>query len=87
MDALGLGSVPVVGHCVGGWLASRLGRYDRPALVLLGRDDRLVRLAHGEAYANELGDVRLEVLDQAGRGLHIERTEKVADMVEGFLTD
>ena len=66
-------------------LADRLGRCDRPALVLWGRDDRLVPLSHGEAYANGLGEAHLEVLDQAGHCLHIEQPEKAADMVEGFL--
>ncbi len=66
-------------------LLGRLARYDRPALVLSGCDDRLVPAAHGAAYAAGLGDARLEVLDDAGHCLHIERPEKVADTVEGFL--
>ena len=68
-------------------LAGRLDRCDRPALVLWGRNNRLVPLAHGEAYTNGLGDARFEVLDQSGHCLHIEQPEKVADIVKGFLTD
>ena len=66
-------------------LADRLGRYDRPALVMSGRDDRLVPLAHAEAYASRLGDARLEVLDHAGHCLHIEQPEKAAKMIQEFI--
>ena len=68
-------------------LAGRLDRCDRPALVLWGRNNLLVPLAHGEAYTNGLGDARFEVLDQSGHCLHIEQPEKVAEIVKGFLTD
>ncbi len=66
-------------------LLGRLARYDRPALVLSGRDDRLVPPAHGEAYVTGLGDARLEVFGDAGHCLHIEEAEKVADTVGEFL--
>jgi len=66
-------------------LLGRLGRYDRPALVLWGRGDRLVPLSHGEAYAAGLADARLEVLDDAGHCLHIEAPERAAETVGGFL--
>ena len=66
-------------------LLGRLARYDRPALVLWGRDDRLVPPAHGAAYAAGLGDARLEVLDDAGHCAHLEQPEKVAEAVERFV--
>jgi len=67
-------------------LAGRLGRCNRPALVLSGREDRLVPLSHAEAYANGLGDARLEVVAGAGHCVHIEQPEKTAETIIGFLT-
>ncbi len=68
-------------------LAARLARFDRPALVLWGDHDRLVPHPHAEAYANGLGDARLETVAGAGHCLHIEQPEMVAGIVAGFAAE
>ncbi len=67
-------------------LRDRLYRYDRPALVVWGGEDRLVPAAHARAYIDGLGDARLEVLEGAGHSTWIERPGDVAALVGGFLT-
>ena len=66
-------------------LRERLGRYDRPALVVWGRDDHLVPPAHGEAYAEGLGDAVLRVVAGAGHSVHIEKPDETAALVGAFL--
>ncbi len=66
-------------------LRDRLYRYDRPALVVWGREDRLAPVAHADAYVDGLGDARIEMLEGAGHSTWIERPGEVASLVAGFL--
>lgn len=59
-------------------LRNHLWRIPQPTLVLWGRDDRLIPLAHGETYARELPHARLEVLENCG---HMVPWEKPAEFV------
>ena len=65
-------------------LRGHLWRIDCPALVLWGREDRLIPLAHGEAYAKELPHARLEVLDRCGHMLPWEKPAEFAQAVTQF---
>ena len=65
-------------------LRGHLWRIGCPALVLWGRQDRLIPLAHGEAYAKELPNARLEVLDDCGHMLPFEKPTEFARAVTRF---
>ena len=59
----------------------RLRVANLPTLVIWGADDGVVPVAHGEAYAAALPNVRLEVLAECGHGPILEHPEKVASMI------
>jgi len=63
-------------------LRGRLGRITCPSLVILGRDDHMVPLAHAHAYAEGLASARLAVLDGAGHSPHLELPDQTAQLVE-----
>jgi pimeloyl-ACP methyl ester carboxylesterase len=66
-------------------LTSRLWRITAPTLVVWGREDRLIPLAYGEAYARGISGARLEVLDRCGHLPPFEHPERFAEIVHGFL--
>jgi pimeloyl-ACP methyl ester carboxylesterase len=66
-------------------LPQHLRRVECPALVLWGRHDKLIPLAHGEFYAKHLPNARLEVLDNCGHMLPFEQTEEFARQIVRFL--
>jgi pimeloyl-ACP methyl ester carboxylesterase len=66
-------------------LTSRLWRIGAPTLVVWGREDRLIPLAYGEAYAGGIPGARLEVLDRCGHLPPFEHPERFAELVLGFL--
>jgi pimeloyl-ACP methyl ester carboxylesterase len=65
-------------------LRGRLRRVKSPALIIWGREDRMVPLAHGRAYAEGLANSRLEVLD-AGHSVHLEQPAAAAALIAEFL--
>jgi pimeloyl-ACP methyl ester carboxylesterase len=66
-------------------LTSRLWRIGAPTLVVWGREDRLIPLAYGEAYARGIPGARLEILDGCGHLPPFEHPERFAEIVLGFL--
>ncbi|MET7381200.1 alpha/beta fold hydrolase [Streptomyces sp. NPDC005526] len=66
-------------------LLRRLGRVDRPALLLWGESDRVVTPAYGAAYARAFGDGRLEVVPGAGHLPQIERPDATLALVDAHL--
>lgn len=67
-------------------LRSRLHRIGAPTLVLWGEQDRMVPLAHGEAYAAGIPNSNgLEVLKGAGHSPQAEDPEAAAALVTRFL--
>jgi len=69
-------------------LSNRLGRISAPALLLWGEEDRMVPLAHGEAYARSIPGARgLKVVQQAGHSLHVEMPDVTAQLILDFLSD
>jgi pimeloyl-ACP methyl ester carboxylesterase len=66
-------------------LIHRLRRIKAPALVVWGRQDRLVPLAHGEAYANAIQGARLKVIERCGHAPQLERPLEMAELVKDFL--
>jgi pimeloyl-ACP methyl ester carboxylesterase len=67
-------------------LPRHLHRIACPTLVLWGRDDELVPLAHGEYYAQHLPNARLQVLDHCGHMLPFEKPSEFVQRATEFLT-
>jgi pimeloyl-ACP methyl ester carboxylesterase len=67
-------------------LAHRLRRVKSPTLVVWGKQDGLVPLAHGEAYRNAIKGAELKVIDRCGHAPQLERPAEFVALVEEFLT-
>lgn len=68
---------PALPHLLGGVRA--------PALVVWGREDRIVPQSAGEAYVRALQTARLEVIESCGHWVEMEQPEALARLVTGFL--
>ncbi len=66
-------------------LRGHLWRATCPTLVIWGREDHLVPLAHGEAYAAGLPDARLEVLDGVGHSPLLEAPDRATKLIADFM--
>lgn len=66
-------------------LRGRLARVHVPALVLWGARDRLIPLAHAQAYADALPEARLVILPAAAHYPYLEEPQRFADEVAAFL--
>jgi 4,5:9,10-diseco-3-hydroxy-5,9,17-trioxoandrosta-1(10),2-diene-4-oate hydrolase len=62
-----------------------LGRWTRPALVIHGRQDRVVPVAHAEAVAGGLPTAVMRVVDQCGHFPQIEHARAVNEWLGEFL--
>ena len=67
-------------------LIHRLRRVKSPTLVLWGKQDGLVPLAHGEAYRNAIKGAELKVIDRCGHSPQLERPAEFVALVEEFLS-
>jgi pimeloyl-ACP methyl ester carboxylesterase len=63
-----------------------LGGVATPALVVWGRDDRIVPLECGERYTKALGQARLEIVEGAGHFVEMEQPDALARLVTSFVT-
>ena len=61
-----------------------LGSVAIPTLVVWGRKDRVVPLECGERYAKTLRNAKLEVIDDAGHFVEMEKPEQLARLIGGF---
>ncbi len=68
-------------------LGRLLGSVATPALVVWGREDRIVPLECGERYQKALAHARLEVLDGAGHFVEMEKPDELAQLVTRFVTE
>ena len=66
-------------------LPYRLHRIRIPTLVVWGRQDGVVPLAHGEAYAKAIPGAQLKVIERCGHAPHLERPAEFASLVRDFL--
>jgi pimeloyl-ACP methyl ester carboxylesterase len=62
-----------------------LGGVASPTLVVWGREDSIVPLECGERYVKALPNARLEVINQAGHFVEMEKPDELAKLVGGFL--
>lgn len=66
-------------------VVARLGRIQKPALVVWGHDDRLLPVQHGQRLAHEIAGAKLQILD-AGHSPHEEAPQKFVEHVTQFLS-
>ena len=66
-------------------LPGRLYRVAMPVLIVWGRQDGLIPLAHGERYRTLLPDARLEVIERCGHLPILERAAEFLRLVRPFL--
>jgi pimeloyl-ACP methyl ester carboxylesterase len=62
-----------------------LPRITNPALIVWGREDRIVPVVCGEQYRRLLPDARLQVLERCGHVPPVEQPDAFARLVLGFL--
>jgi pimeloyl-ACP methyl ester carboxylesterase len=69
-------------------LENRLHRVTAPTVVVWGENDRMVPLAHGEAYVRALPNgEELKVIKQAGHSVQVENPELTAKSILTFLAE
>jgi len=68
-------------------LKQHLHRVACPTLLIWGRHDRLIPLAHGEYYAQQIPGARLEVLEECGHMVPFEKAAAWSKLVLDFLDD
>ena len=66
-------------------LKKRIHRITAPALLVWGRDDRLVPPSYAEEFAKRLISARTELVEGAGHAPHQERPDAVTRLVQAFL--
>lgn len=66
-------------------LVHRLRRVKSPTMVVWGKQDGLVPIAHGEAYQQAIAGSELRVIDQCGHSPQFERPAEFVTLLEGFL--
>jgi pimeloyl-ACP methyl ester carboxylesterase len=69
---------PTLGHLLGGVAT--------PALIVWGREDRIVPLECGEQYLKALPDARLQIVEAAGHFVEMEKPAQLAQLVTEFIT-
>jgi len=67
-------------------LRDRLERVQAPTLVVWGRHDRVVPVAHAEE-ARRIPDARVEILEDAGHIPQVERADRFNQLVLDFLAE
>jgi pimeloyl-ACP methyl ester carboxylesterase len=66
-------------------LPDHLRRVQSPTLVIWGRDDKLIPLAHGRYYAEHIPGARLEIVEQCGHMLPFEKCDDFVRLVSEFV--
>jgi pimeloyl-ACP methyl ester carboxylesterase len=67
-------------------LAKRLHRVNVPALIVFGREDRVIPSEHGTEFARMIAGSRLEVIEQCGHVPHVEQLARTQEIVGEFLS-
>jgi pimeloyl-ACP methyl ester carboxylesterase len=68
-------------------LKKRIHRIQAPTLVVWGQQDRLVPSSYAHEFASRIPGARVEMIDRAGHLLGVEHPERMAELVEQFLTN
>ena len=64
-----------------------LHRAKLPALIVWGREDKLMPSAYAQRWKERLPDARLVMLDECGHLPHIEKVRETSDAVKSFLKE
>ena len=64
--------------------ADRLGSFTKPSLIAWAREDRLFKPANGEALARDLGNARLEWIDDSRTFVSEDNPDRLAELIAGF---
>ena len=64
--------------------ADRLGSFTKPALIAWAREDRLFKPANAEALARDLGNARLEWIDDSRTFVSEDNPDRLAELIAGF---
>jgi pimeloyl-ACP methyl ester carboxylesterase len=65
-------------------LKKRIHRVKAPALLVWGREDRLVPIAYADEFTRRLSGCRLETVDRAGHAPHLEQSQLVSRILRDF---
>lgn len=66
-------------------LKQHLHRIACPTLIIWGRHDRLIPLAHGEYYANHIPGAQLEIIEECGHMVPFEKADAWSQLALAFL--
>jgi pimeloyl-ACP methyl ester carboxylesterase len=66
-------------------LARRLYRVAVPALIVWGRQDRLVPVVYAEEFGKRIAGSRVEIIEQCGHIPQMEKSEETLRLVSAFL--
>jgi pimeloyl-ACP methyl ester carboxylesterase len=66
-------------------LLGRLHRITSPTLVLWGEQDRLIPMANGQAYVDNIPQASLQIVKDAGHSTIIEQPEACVERIAAFL--
>ena len=66
-------------------LKRRIHRATAPALIVWGKQDRLVPPAYAQEFASKLKDARVELIDKAAHVPQLEQRKEVSSLVTKFL--
>jgi pimeloyl-ACP methyl ester carboxylesterase len=64
--------------------ATKLRSFDKPTLIVWGRDDRFFKPRYAERLAGEFPKARLEWLDNARAFVPIDQPQRLAELIAGF---
>lgn len=69
------------------WAAERLSEWDRPALVVWARRDRVMPPEHGRRLAGLMADARLVEIDDTGTLIPLDQPVALAEAIAGFIAE
>lgn len=67
--------------------AERLRAFDRPALIIWSRDDRIFPMRHAERLASDLPDAQLEAIDDSRAFVPLDQPARTAHLIEAFVNE
>jgi pimeloyl-ACP methyl ester carboxylesterase len=66
-------------------LKKHIHRITLPTLIIWGRADGVIAPAYAQEFARRIPNSRVEPIDGAGHLPHLERAQRVAQLVDDFL--
>jgi len=68
-------------------LKKHIHRISAPTLILWGQNDAIISSAYAKDFGDRITNSRVELIDAAGHLPHLERPDRVAQLVREFLRD